>query len=458
MFGKRFTRALAVATTLTLSLTAVTFAAELKADAYLTTDTSGIQTSVSVGTVNGGAAGSAKANVFVQGGGTWSPFTFTATPGGQVTAATAGSISSGGAGNGFESTISWAAPCTTGAFSGTVTYTAPESSNLSPREVVITVNGTVGTACVSADATAPTSTAAGTKADSSSYSFDSWTNQNVTVSLDATDNAGGSGVKHLTYRSAAGSAQTVSQTTVLAANLPNGPAITTEGTTTIEFWAEDNQSNVESPAKTAVVKIDKTAPTSTPDFTDGAVFQLGDTLPTVGCTDSDNLSGVASGGTPSGPTGSGTTNANGVGTFTYSCNGATDNAGNIQSTAGTKSFSVQYDLTGVGIRQPINPDNSSLFSRGKAVPVKFALNGDNPYVMTGWKLLQQQVNCSVAGEDIGTSVEAVAENPSNSFRYDSGQYIYNASFKDKAVGTCWKAGVELDSGQKFWSAIFKLQK
>src|SRR5205085_303903 len=46
-----------------------------------------------------------------------------------------------------------------------------------------------------ADVTAPTSTASGTKADASAYTAGAWTNQNVTVALSATDNAGGAGVK-----------------------------------------------------------------------------------------------------------------------------------------------------------------------------------------------------------------------------------------------------------------------
>jgi hypothetical protein len=56
--------------------------------------------------------------------------------------------------------------------------------------------------------------------------------------------------------------------------------------------------------------------------------------------------------------------------------------------------------------------------------------------------------------------EPIVENPSNGFRYDAGadQYIYNANFSDKAVGTCWKVVVTLDNGQVLESAIFKLQK
>jgi hypothetical protein len=95
------------------------------------------------------------------------------------------------------------------------------------------------------------------------------------------------------------------------------------------------------------------------------------------------------------------------------------------------------------------------------VPVKFQLGGDQPngFNHSGWILQRQPVNCS-AVTDTGTVVEAVVDNPSNGFRYDStaDQYIYNANFKEQAVGTCWRAVVNLDSGQTLYSAVFKLQK
>lgn len=52
---------------------------------------------------------------------------------------------------------------------------------------------------VSTDSTAPTSTASAKNADNSTYNSGDWTKQNVTVSLSATDNTGGSGVKQITY-------------------------------------------------------------------------------------------------------------------------------------------------------------------------------------------------------------------------------------------------------------------
>ena len=114
-----------------------------------------------------------------------------------------------------------------------------------------------------------------------------------------------------------------------------------------------------------------------------------------------------------------------------------------------------------GILQPINSDSTSLFSRGKAVPVKFQLAGDefDGFDFSEWTLRNQQVNCT-SFDTIEAELEPVVVNPSNSFRYDASadQYIYNANFKNMAVGTCWKVVVTLDSGQSMTSAIFRLQK
>jgi hypothetical protein len=208
------------------------------------------------------------------------------------------------------------------------------------------------------------------------------------------------------------------------------------------------------------IKRDATIPTvSVTGFTDGQVFVKGvDTLPTAGCSRSDATSGIdASGSTGPTVTAGGLT-VNGVGSVTYTCY-AKDNAGNLANASAT--YQVNYGGLS-GILQPINPENSSVFSRGKAVPVKFQLGGDEytGFNFSGWTLKQQQTACTIDGDPVGGELEPVVENPSNSFRYDAAadQYIYNANFKSMAVGTCWKVVVTLDSGQKLNSAVFKLQK
>jgi Tol biopolymer transport system component len=85
-----------------------------------------------------------------------------------------------------------------------------------------------------------------------------WHKANVTVTLAATDNAGGSGVQSLTY-SATG-AQTIAQTTVNGSTA--AITVTVQGTTTITYQAKDVAGNVEA-VKTLTIKLDKTAPGAT---------------------------------------------------------------------------------------------------------------------------------------------------------------------------------------------------
>jgi hypothetical protein len=138
-----------------------------------------------------------------------------------------------------------------------------------------------------------------------------------------------------------------------------------------------------------------------------------------------------------------------------------DQAGNVADPLTVGDIDINKGYTGIsGILQPINPDNTSVFGRGKSVPVKFQLGGDEPagFDTSAWTLRKQQVSCS-SFDAIGAEVEPVAENPSNAFRYDvaADQYIYNASFKGAAAGTCWRVVVALDTGQTLTSATFRLQ-
>lgn len=137
---------------------------------------------------------------------------------------------------------------------------------------------------------------------------------------------------------------------------------------------------------------------------------------------------------------------------------ATDAAGNTAS--GGFTVSVQYGRDG-GILQPINPDNTSLFSRGRVVPVKFQLKNDQPtgFATTAWTLKRVTVGC-ISGEGI-FSEDVPSATPNASFRYDAAadQYIYNADFKDKAAGTCWKIEVNFNDGSvPLTSAVFKLNR
>jgi hypothetical protein len=72
-----------------------------------------------------------------------------------------------------------------------------------------------------------------------------WNARAVRVTLNASDNSGGSGVDTLSY--AASGAQTIPSTTVPAAALPATVTITTPGVTTLTYQATDNAGNQEQP-------------------------------------------------------------------------------------------------------------------------------------------------------------------------------------------------------------------
>ena len=106
---------------------------------------------------------------------------------------------------------------------------------------------------------APTSTASATTSSGADYTSGTWTNQEVTLTFSAQDNEDGLGVKDVRY-SATGADATLQQT-VPADDLPATFTIDAEGTTTVRYLATDKEGNVESPAKTFTVKIDKSPPT-----------------------------------------------------------------------------------------------------------------------------------------------------------------------------------------------------
>src|SRR5215217_3087997 len=95
-------------------------------------------------------------------------------------------------------------------------------------------NFTGQTYTINKDTTAPTST----HSLSSAANANGWNNQNVTVTLNATDNTGGSGVKEIRY--------SINGGTNAVYDSANKPVISTEGTTTFTYFAVDNNSNAES--------------------------------------------------------------------------------------------------------------------------------------------------------------------------------------------------------------------
>lgn len=138
-----------------------------------------------------------------------------------------------------------------------------------------------------------------------------WSNSDVTVDWNWADNDG-SGID--------------------PANCTGASTSSGEGEQTLSASCADLAGNQGSASYT--VKVDKTAPSvSVTGVTDGASYPLG-SVPAAGCSTSDALSGVATAAT----LGISGGNADGSGSFTATCSGATDLAGN------TGSASVSYTV------------------------------------------------------------------------------------------------------------------
>jgi len=113
-----------------------------------------------------------------------------------------------------------------------------------------------------------------------------WNNSNVLVVSQSSD--GGSGVRRVT-RSGSG-AQPFPSTTFNTSLVLS--ALTVPGTTTLSLAAEDNWGNIENPASTITVRIDKTPPSFVCEDPDGAWHADNVTL---SCSATDALSGIVPG-------------------------------------------------------------------------------------------------------------------------------------------------------------------
>jgi hypothetical protein len=152
----------------------------------------------------------------------------------------------------------------------------PNVPDLTSEEVLATAQPADTTAPASSLSAAPPANPAG------------WNNTNVTISLSAADETGGSGVREIDY-SATGAQP-------LALTKANGSSvqltISAEGSTTLSYFAVDNAGNTESP-KTITVKIDKTPPTVTaPSLSVDGESPLGAQVTSYpGLSATDNLEG-----------------------------------------------------------------------------------------------------------------------------------------------------------------------
>ena len=111
-----------------------------------------------------------------------------------------------------------------------------------------------------------------------------WQNSAVTVTLNASDNVGGSGVASITY--SAGGAQDMAPVSVLSNTAQ--VEVNTDGTTTISYFATDNESNSGS-VQTVNVNIDQTPPQIAVNVPGNGDMVPGDIM--VNVTDNESGSG-----------------------------------------------------------------------------------------------------------------------------------------------------------------------
>jgi hypothetical protein len=145
-----------------------------------------------------------------------------------------------------------------------------------------TNNSAGATFVVVADTVAPTSVATPSPVPNAA----GWNNGNVTVALSAADNGGGSGVRSMTYTIGSGTTTTVN---AASASL----TISSEGVTSVRYFATDNVGNAEA-AKTLTVRIDRTPPVATLSLSPDRIWPPNHKLVSVtpSLNTSDNLSAV----------------------------------------------------------------------------------------------------------------------------------------------------------------------
>ena len=215
-------------------------------------------------------------------------------------------------------------PVTVNADAAGVTFTCSATSTGGTASQSVTIKR---------DATAPTISAAA----SSAPNTNGWYNSDVTVPFTCNDNLSG------------------------VVSCPADETLSSEGSA-VSSTAQtitDQAGNSSAASNVVTVQIDKTAPVVTVSgVSDGASYTLG-SVPTAACSTSDARSGVAT-QAPVAVTGG---NADGTGSFTATCSGATDNAGNSRSVAVGYTVTAVVDAcTTTALRDDFNRANGSLGS------------------------------------------------------------------------------------------------
>jgi hypothetical protein len=206
-------------------------------------------------------------------------------------------------------------------------------------------------------------------------------------------------------------------------------------------------------AKVEPINIDRTAPAFAP-YTGATTFTVGQTVPVPACQASDALSGLDS--CTLVKSGSGLTNPNGVGDFTYTFT-ATDKAGNTS----TQSVTLHVGYKFSGFLQPVTNTahdlgSASSFKAGSTIPFKFTLSnaGGKSIAAAYMPVWLAPVDGGTTSTDSTVQDGAAAATVGGSFKADgSGQYSFNWQTPKSGAGHYYRVGVQLDSGDVYTTLI-----
>ncbi|MFL6136292.1 MAG: OmpL47-type beta-barrel domain-containing protein [Frankiaceae bacterium] len=217
--------------------------------------------------------------------------------------------------------------------------------------------------------------------------------------------------------------------------------------------AKDQAGNTAS-ATVSGINIDRTSPTF-PAYTGSTTLTVGQPVVEPACNATDALSGIAT--CVTGKSGSGFTNPNGVGDFTFA-QVATDKAGNVL----TRSLTIHVGYKWSGFLQPVTNTahdlgTASAFNAGQTVPVKFQLkNASGGVLQASYMPVWLQ---PVDGGTTSTTATATSSTSpatvGGSFKWDATaqQYVFNWQTPKSAAGHYYRIGVQVDSGEVFTTLI-----
>jgi hypothetical protein len=137
---------------------------------------------------------------------------------------------------------------------------------------------------------------------------------------------------------------------------------------------------------------------------------------------------------------------NGVGSFTATCSGAKDNAGNTAAPAGV-TYAAQYGFG--GLFSPVSMGISNLVNAGQSVPVKWQLTNSNGGFVSAPRAVASITSANVACGGGATSVPLPADTSGASgLHYDTtlNQYIFSWKTDKTWAGSCRRFILQLDDG------------